>query len=332
MNKISKKGELVRQYIERFPTKTDKQLADALCADNPNTWSSSKACARLVCHHRNQLPQAGAGDAVQPKVCKAIIYADRHTGIEDVSCDRIFKQYIRDNQHCITHVVDLGDSIDNPFMSLYPVDPETVITAQQEIDLYVSHLKEIHTLVPQAQKVLIAGNHDIARLSNSARLNRGLASLRVLHYKSVIAEAASRISLPLDRVTFVDQSITIKYTKSYSDTYTHGDPKLDPHIKGGVTGVRRTAEMYPVAGNVYMGHGHWYQSSPRKFAGMHCVMLGGLFNVEKMSKMYINYHPYENGFGVATYSPSEDSYVFNYYPIINGRSYIDGRLYLSDDK
>ena len=52
---------------------------------------------------------------------KAIVYADRHSSIACGKCDNILKNYIKNNKKDITHIIDLGDEVDNPFMSDFPL-------------------------------------------------------------------------------------------------------------------------------------------------------------------------------------------------------------------
>lgn len=257
----------------------------------------------------------------------AVLVTDRHTGIESDVCDKILKKYIKDNKSKITHYIDLGDGIDNPHMSHFPVDPKFIMTAQEEFDLYAAHLKDIHNLIPRAKKIIIAGNHDKSRLSNAKNLNRGLASLRNIQYENVLKEAMTNVGIPLKLWDIGKNTATVKFTRSYTDLFTHGDPRMDPNIKGGVTGIRRTAETYPHEGNVYMGHGHWFQRMPRKYPNKFVTMLGGMMDIKKMEKMYIGHHPYQNGFGVIKYNKKEDLYVFEYYPIVKGVTVIDGKIY-----
>lgn len=256
-----------------------------------------------------------------------LIYADRHTGIESKESDNVIKKYIADNKKYIKYVIDLGDGIDNPFMSDFPVDPKFVLSAQEEFDMYAKHWYEIEKLVPNSKKVIIAGNHDKARLDKAKNLKRGLASLRNLQYESILKEALSNYNINLKNFTFADPNYELKVTKSNSALFTHGDPRLDPNIKGGVTGARRTAEMYPFNGNIYMGHQHHHIEYPRRFEGKHLVVLGGMFDIEKMKKMYMNQHPYENGFGVIFYNKKKDLYLFEYIKIEKGVAIINGKTY-----
>lgn len=257
----------------------------------------------------------------------AVVYGDRHTGIEDAPSDIILKKYIRDNKKDIKYVIDLGDGIDNPFMSDWPVDPKFKLTAQDELDMYAAHWNEINKLVPNATKVIIPGNHDSGRIIRSKNLKRGLASLRNLEYKNMLGEAFDQVGLDVEKFIVPDVKYEAEFIKGQKDVFTHGDPRLDPNIKGGACAVRRTAEMYPSKGNIFMGHGHWYQTYPRKFPGTQCVMLGMMANIPEMEAHYVNFHPYDNGFGIIRYNRKEGLCIFDYVRIQNGLAVIDGKQY-----
>ena len=261
---------------------------------------------------------------------QVVVYADRHSRIASEDADLILKKYIRDNKKQITHIVDLGDGIDNPFMSVYAVDPYFKQSAQEEFDEYAEHLAELDHIVPNAHKILLAGNHDKTRLDNTKKLNRGLASLRNLQYESVLKEALSGAGANVAKFKMADPSYTIKMTKNNSALFTHGDPRIDPHVKGGVTGARRTAEMYPFDGDIYMGHTHQHVLVPRRYEGKHLSSLGGMFDTEKMKKLYVSYHPYETGFVVIKYNKKRDLRIFQYVPIVKGRAIIDGTEYFTE--
>ncbi len=261
---------------------------------------------------------------------QVVLYADRHSRIASVEADLIMKKYIKDNKKHITHVIDMGDGIDNPFMSVYAVDPHFKQSAQEEFDEYAEHLAELDKIVPDAFKILIAGNHDKTRLDNTKKMNRGMASLRNLQYESVLKEALAGCGANLDRFKLVDPAYTLKLTRSNSALFTHGDPRIDPNVKGGVTGARRTAEMYPFDGDIYMGHTHQHSLVPRRYDGKHLAILGGMFDTKKMKKLYVSYHPYETGFGVIKYNKKRDLRVFQYIPIIKGRAMIDGTEYYTE--
>jgi len=261
------------------------------------------------------------------KLNQAIVYGDRHTAITSESCDRILKNYMKDNKSTITHIVDVGDMVDNPFMSIFDVNPEFTLSAQEEFDLYSAHIKEMQTIVPKAKIHLIPGNHDKSRLNNSKKLNRGLASLRNLEFENVLYESMIQNKVNLKNFKIHNRTCEIMFTKNDGVLFTHGDPRLDYNVKGGVTGVRRTAETYPTQLNIIMGHGHRHFEIPRRYPNTKIMMIGGMFNIPKMKKSYFNMNPYENGFAIIYYNKKTNFFNIQYVDITKNGAYVNGKIY-----
>lgn len=249
---------------------------------------------------------------VNDEMKKAIFYADAHFDKQSDKALEIMYDYIDRNKKDITHICDLGDGIDNPFMSHFPVDPYEITSAQEEFDMYAEHLKMLQDLSPRSAKYLMSGNHDKGRLNNAKNLNRGVASLRNLEYENVLLEAMNQAGVSDKKFFFCNREQDIPLTKSNTVTIMHGDPRLNPYIKGGVTGIRRTAETYPNPNWLIMGHGHWYQNMPRMYDGKSAIMLGCMADKEIMKKAYPNYHPYGNGFGIMHYDKRKDKAFWEY--------------------
>ena len=251
-------------------------------------------------------------EMVNSNMKQAIFYADAHF---DKQSDRSLCElydYISDNKAHIGYICDLGDGIDNAYMSKYPVDPEDIMNPQEQFDMYARHLSILDDISPRSSKYLMAGNHDKARLSCAKNLNRGIASLRNLQYENVLREAMVGAGIEDDKFFFCDRAQDIKLTKSNIITIMHGDPKLNPFIKGGVTGLRRTAETYPNGNTIIMGHGHSYKLFPREYAGKDTIQIGCMADIHKLEAMYLNEHPYSNGFGIMHYDKKKDKVFWEY--------------------
>ena len=261
------------------------------------------------------------------KLNKAIVFADRHTGLECVICDKILKKYIKKKKKDIKYIIDLGDGIDNPFMSTFPVSPNYTKSAQEEFDLYASFWKDIDTMVPKATKVIIPGNHDKSRLDNSKTLNRGLASLRCIQYENVMKDALRSQNVRLETFKFPNTTYQTSFTRKHKAIFTHGDPRMNVNIKGGVTGHRRTAELYPFDGDIFMGHVHRFIQYPRAYPDKNLYTLDMMADKDKMKDAYLNHNPYTNGFMVIKYNGKKGLYSVSRYEIKNGMSEIDGKIY-----
>lgn len=264
---------------------------------------------------------------LEEMIKEALVIADRHTPAHSERCDKIVKDYIKDNKKRITHFVDLGDCIDNPYMSVFPVDPYWKENPQEEFDAYAEFIADIQSELPKANYIIMAGNHDKGRLTNAKNLNRGIASLRNVEYENVMKEAFAQAGVKNRKVFFEDGEYDLPLTKSNTVTFMHGDPRLNPYIKGGVTGTRRTAEMYPNSNDLIMGHKHKYESYSRNHEGKICMVTDGIYDIEKMKAMYLSHHPYTNGFVRILYDTKADKRWIEHIAIEGGVANIDGKLY-----
>jgi len=255
-----------------------------------------------------------------------VVTADKHMPMLDKRADKIVYQYIKDNKDMVKYYVDLGDFIDNPNMSVFPLDPEYHWTAQQEIDMYIKNLKKYSQLIPNAEFILIKGNHDYGRIENTKRMNRGIASLRALKLENLLKEAMNKYNVNIKKLHIEDRYI-LKKGKINPIIFIHGDPRLDPYIKSGVTGLRRTAEMYPLEGDIVIGHKHQIATYPRLLGETSIYSVGALMDIRKIAKQYISYHGYQNGFMVIAINPRTGESYFQQIPIIDGRAVINGKIY-----
>ena len=264
---------------------------------------------------------------LEDMIKEAVIIGDRHTPAHSEECDSILKEYMEDNSNRISHFIDLGDCIDNPYMSDFPVSPWWKENAQEEFDMYAEFAKDIQKIAPKAQYKIIAGNHDKGRLEDKRNLNRGIASLRNVEYENIMKEAMSSKGVNMKKVSFEDGEYDFKPTKSNTITLMHGDPRLNPYIKGGVTGTRRTAEGYPNGNDLIMGHKHKYEVFSRNYEGKICMVTDGLYDKDKMRAMYIAHHPYTNGFVRVLYDTKKDKRWIDHITIEDGEAIIDGKKY-----
>jgi len=264
---------------------------------------------------------------IDMKFRQAIVVSDRHTGMEDQKFDSVLKQYINDNKKDISLYVDLGDFIDNPNCSQYVVSPEYKLSTQDEIDMYAEHLNDIHTMIPRAKKHVLMGNHDYARYNGAKSFNKGLASLRNANFENVMREATDHYKIPKGKVEFHKKDFRHKFTPSYQAAFTHGDPRMNPQLKGGLTGARRTAESYPFSGDIFSGHVHEHKTFPRQYDGMYHHVCGMGADVKKMQNAYMNHHPYTQGFFVIKYNKNSDKHFVDYHEVKKGMAVIDNKVY-----
>lgn len=258
---------------------------------------------------------------------RAVFYGDAHFSYESKPSLDIMYQYLEEHNKDIEYVVDLGDIIDNSAMSTFPVHPDDKDTPQEQFDDYARHVKVIQELVPSSMQYIMTGNHDAGRLSNSKNLNRGIASLRNLQFENILKDSFNEYDVDKNKVNVVVKEYTIPLTKNNNVTIFHGDPRMNPHVKGGVTGARRTAEMYPNMNWLIQGHVHQYREIPRPHEGKSLIVLDAMADIEHLKNAYLNYHPYTNGFGVMHYNKRKDKAVWQHISIDNGEAIIDGKIY-----
>lgn len=92
----------------------------------------------------------------------AVVYGDTHFPFQDDRALNLVKYVVKDVKPDI--IVHVGDLIDCWQISRFDKDPTRRDTLQDNIDQARTHLHEISQLAPQAQKVLLEGNHE-ARLT-----------------------------------------------------------------------------------------------------------------------------------------------------------------------
>lgn len=110
----------------------------------------------------------------------AVVYTDTHFPYHDDKALDVVRGIIKDTKpHLIVH---LGDLLDCYEISKFDHDPAKKLSLQDEIDLARVHLHQISQLAPDAEKLLLGGNHE-DRLRkiiwNLQGASRELAKLRV---------------------------------------------------------------------------------------------------------------------------------------------------------
>lgn len=224
-----------------------------------------------------------------------LVMTDQHFPHIDKRMEDITLGYTKRNAKHIKNFVFLGDSVDNPKMSEFPQRADNNSVLQDEIDEFIQHVGKYHKLAPKAEIYILAGNHCVGRFERTKGLNPNLSSLRMLTFEGALRESVDKQELAYS-FNFGN------YFKLGSTVYTHGDPRIDPRLKGGVNGPRRTAEAYPDFDcDVVMGHKHQVVQEPRPKSHFavrpsSVYVVGAMFDVAKVEKHYTSYNAYQNGF------------------------------------
>lgn len=88
----------------------------------------------------------------------AVIYTDTHFPFHDPSALLVVQGLIKDTKSDL--IVHLGDLLDCYDISKYDTNPARLHSLQDEIDLARVHLHQVAQLAPDAEKLLLGGNHE----------------------------------------------------------------------------------------------------------------------------------------------------------------------------
>lgn len=223
--------------------------------------------------------------------------ADQHFPHISKDAERITLNYTKHNAKYIDAMVFMGDSVDNPKMSEFPARADNDSLLQDEIDQFIVHVNKYHEAAPKADIYILAGNHCVGRFERVKGLNANLSSLRMLTFEKALKESIKEQGFKYN-IHFGN------YFKLGNTVWTHGDPRIDPRLKGGANGVKRTADTYPDFDcDIMMGHGHRVIKEPRPKSHFakntsSVYMVGAMFDVAKVAKHYTSFNAYQNGFAI----------------------------------
>ena len=258
------------------------------------------------------------------KYTTAVFLTDEHIPYVSEEMIKIAEQYLQEEKP--RYRIHGGDLFDNPGMSVFDPDPNHKRDTQEEIDETVQYLHRLHQASPETEVIIIAGNHDVGRLER-LKSSRGMAlkNLRAMEYPKLIMESAEHQGLEIGEPKFAEN-----YELCGGHLYfTHGDPRMDPKIKGGVTGARRTAETHPSKGHIIMGHRHKSQVASGPWGTRKVYVVPAMMDLKH--KTYTHYSDYENGFLVAKFSPNvrpqPSIHIQNVVASKDGDMLIDGKVY-----
>lgn len=257
------------------------------------------------------------------KYVTALALYDEHIPYLSEEMVRVAEQYLQDEKP--KYRIHGGDIFDNPGMSVFDPDPNHKRDTQDEIDETVRYLHRLYQASPKTEVVILAGNHDVARLERLKRTTPfALKNLRALDYPHLIMESAAHQDLDIGNPIFA-----YEWELGPGMLFTHGDPRMDPRIKGGVTGPRRTAETHPYQGHVVMGHKHKAQIATGPWGDRKVVQVAAMIDLNH--KAYMHHSDYENGMLVVKYNPNVRPkpvyHIQNAVAAPNGDILLDGKMY-----
>lgn len=253
-----------------------------------------------------------------------VFLTDEHIPYISEETVKVAEQYLKDERP--RYRVHGGDLFDNPGMSIFDPDPNHKRDTQEEIDETVKYLHRLYKASPETEVIILAGNHDVARLER-LKSTRGFAlkNLRALDYPSLIKESSEHQGLPIG-----DPSFSYEFELGNGGVlFTHGDNRMDPKIKGGVTGPRRTAETHPFPGHIVYGHRHRSMTAAGNWGSRKVHQVAAMMDLTH--KAYMHHSDYENGFLVVKHNPNvRPNPTFHFQNVVasaNGDMLIDGKIY-----
>ncbi len=252
----------------------------------------------------------------------AVFFTDEHIPYINEDMVSIVEQYLSDAKP--KYRVHGGDLFDNPGMSNFDADANHKRDTQEEIDMSVKYLNQLHLASPDTKTVIIYGNHDYGRLERSKRIKAyGYQNLRTLDLEHMIRESSEHQNLEIGDVKFVK-----KWTLAKSVVFFHGDPNMEPQMKGGLAGPRRTAELYPGEEHLILGHKHRKYVGRDQWKDREVHHVAGMLDVKHQS--YPHMAQYENGFAVIHYNsnvrPKPEVHIQNII-VRNKTACVDGKIY-----
>ena len=176
----------------------------------------------------------------------AVIYGDTHFPFQDDAALQVIQGIIKDAKpHLIVHLGDLVDCYQG--LSKYSTDPTRLHSLQDEIDAARAHLHHISQLAPDAEKLLLGGNHEDRLRKTIWDLPgryRALTQLRVFQHSMTWPVLLELESIGWDWADYRAQPVIGKIPKlllKHGDTVRKwagatGLAEWQKHAKSGVSG------------------------------------------------------------------------------------------------
>ncbi len=202
-------GEIVKEYLRKFPSVSSKKLAETIIVDVPGLFKSYDTARALVRYYRgaigeknrknlaseNYTPRVslppGEPENYEPYILPAdsyplIVGADAHIPYHDQDALEIFIERARAMK--AKTILLLGDWLDFYLLSVFLKDPRSR-DAAEEIATFREILIVMRKAVPKASIVYKYGNHD-ERFDNYIMQNApALFSLEQVHLDAVLGLA-----------------------------------------------------------------------------------------------------------------------------------------------
>lgn len=238
-------------------------------------------------------------------------------------------------------IVNLGDFIDLPAHSKYEQEPAFAFTTQQALDRGHKFLGEQRAAAPDAEIVVIEGNHD-RRLHNAIRNNAAASfGIRVAN----APESWPVMSLP--NLLRMDE-LGVTYVAGYpAGEYWINDNLVCIHGRkvrsGGSTAAPVAKDEYvsQIFGHTHRSEEYWTTRRDRQGAveimaatpGCLCRIDGVVPSLKGSTDVYGRvvraFEDWQQGLAVVTYEPGNGSFDIERVRIRDGRARFRGQLYVA---
>lgn len=253
----------------------------------------------------------------------SVHYSDSHIPYHDERCDNILYQVLDYlNPHM---VVNHGDLMDCEEISRWPKDPYDRTSLKEEIQLAAKHLGVVHSLTPDAEHVLLEGNHEdrlrrtIWSLAESRQAGEVLTLDPVreaLQWPSLLGIGElgwDVLPYPRHRVLFdrliLKHGNTVRKHAGYS-----AKAEYDKYGKSGLSGHTHRQGMY--SHRDYNGTKAWWEIG----------MMG------RIREDYVDHANWSQGFAVVSWDADRTRFGVELVTILDGVTYFRGQRFEGDSR
>lgn len=237
----SAKGEIVQEYLRKYPSYESKRIARLIVADLPEVFGDAEKARRIVRYYRgacgaqsreeldpeHYLPQVEAPESDSPIWTPYMIEKDAfpilaggdlHLPYHDQD---VLEMFIEHGVSIGAKTVLLaGDLVDFYQISRFEKDPRNRST-NEEVDMLCEVLGLIHSSIPDAQILYKFGNHEERFDKHMMDAAPELYKLPEMHLDSIITGRCSFIKIIKDRRVINANGLNIIHGHEYTGSVTN---------------------------------------------------------------------------------------------------------------
>ena len=237
-------------------------------------------------------------------------------------------------------VVLLGDFLDLPAQSKYIQEQSWASTTQDALDRGHRFLAEIRALVPDAEIVVLEGNHDL-RLPRSIQVNAAasfglqranlpaswpvLTLPHLLRFEELAVQYVE--GYPANEFWINDNLVCIHGRLTGNATRSAASRVVDDERVSTIFGHVHTVEIRHKTRRVRDGRKHSFAASP----GCLCRIDGAVPSVksglDQLGRPLVSYENWQQGVGVVTFEPGNGRFDLEMVNIFDGSAMFRGRSF-----